>query len=308
MKQPYDLAPDDRADESTRKILRRLFGALLSNVDGVVEDADTEFLHDLRVANRRTRSALSQIKGVLPTPDLETFQPEFKWLGGVTGPCRDLDVFLTDLNTSRQQSGIDNTSLGPLEDFLSGNRRNEHGMVCAALQSERFLRLVQGWGRFLEPGGEKDAGPPLASSPIIQVAGARIFEAYRRMRKRGAGIDVDPPAALLHRLRIDGKKLRYLLEFFSDLYPRPTVTRFIRELKQLQDILGDFNDTQVQLGFINDFKDLGNASAETLAATHLLASSITERQRQLQAEFLGRFELFASEASRKLYRETFKAT
>ena len=128
------------------------------------------------------------------------------------------------------------------------------------------------------------------------------------MWKRGAGIGIKPPATLLHRLRIDGKKLRYLLEFYSDLYPRSTITRFIRELKQLQEILGDFNDTEVQLALIGEFAACGDVSAETLAATHLLASSITERQRQLQAEFLGRFELFASEASRKLYRETFKAT
>ena len=304
MKEPYDLAPNDRADISTRKIFRRLFSTLQSKVDGVVDDADIEFLHDLRVANRRTRSLLSQIRSVLPAPVVETFQPEFKWLGDVTGPCRDLDVFLTALDSCRQRSG----AFDPLEGFLREKRNREHGLICAALRSGRFQCLVDDWGRFLNTATDQQIRPPLASSPIIDVSGRRILKAYRRMWKRGKGIDIDPSAALLHRLRIDGKKLRYLLEFFSDLYPRSTVTRFIRELKQLQDILGDFNDTGVQLALIDEFEDCGDVSAETLAATHLLASSITERQRQLQAEFLGRFELFASEASRKLYRETFKAT
>jgi len=304
MMEPYDLTPDDRADESVGKILYRLFGELRSNVAGVLENEDVEFLHDFRVANRRTRTALSQARGVLPSPVIDTFPPEFKWLGTVTGPRRDLDVFLDTLDGSRGGSG----DLGHLRDFLSEKRRREHTLVCAALRTERFQRLVDGWGRFLEIGAESGTGPPLASSPIIELAGPRILRAYRRMWKRGAGIGIKPPATLLHRLRIDGKKLRYLLEFFTGLYSAATISRFIGELKKLQDILGDFNDTEVQLALISEFADCGDVSAETLAATHLLASSITERQRQLRAEFLGRFELFASEASRKLYRETFKAT
>ncbi len=121
------------------------------------------------------------------------------------------------------------------------------------------------------------------------------------------GIGIDPPATLLHRLRIDGKKLRYLLEFYSDLYPRSTVTRFIRELKQLQDILGDFNDTEVQLALIGEFNDQGSLSAETRAAASDLAEAISERQCWLRSEFAERFESFASDESRKLYKKTFRS-
>jgi CHAD domain-containing protein len=307
VKQPYDLAPDDRADESVRKILRRLFAALRSNIDGVVEDTDIEFLHDLRVATRRTRTAVSQIKGVLPASAVESISPEFKWLGTVTGPCRDLDVFLIEVDWHRQRSGIDGGALAPLEDLQRKNRRREHGLVCAALQSERFQRLVECWGRFLDTDAEEEAEPPLASSPIIEVAGPRILKAYRRMRKRGTGSGAHSPATLLHRLRIDGKKLRYLLEFFSDLYPRTTVTRFIKELKQLQDILGDYNDTEVQLILIKEFSDHGTLSAEALAAARRLTEAITDRQRELRVGFAERFALFASDESRKLYKRTLKA-
>lgn len=307
MKQPYDLDPDDCADESVRKIFLRLFGRLRENVAGVIEDVDTEFLHDLRVANRRTRTVLSQIKDVPPASVVDTFRSEFKWLGDVTGPCRDLDVTLLYLETSQPNRENDAGALAPLEDFLREKRRLEHRLVCDALQSERFQRLVENWKRFLETGAEEETRPTLTSSPIIEVASPRIFKAYRRLRKRGAGIDIDPPAALLHRLRIDGKKLRYLLEFFSDLYPRTTIERFIKELKQLQDILGGFNDTQVQLALIKDFKDQGSGSAEALRAASHLAETITELQRQFRSEFAERFELFTSDESRKRYRKTFKA-
>ena len=167
MKEPYDLAPDDRANESVRTIVHRLFGAMLANIAGVVVDADIEFLHDLRVAIRRTRTALSQLKSVLPASVVDLLSPEFKWLGDVTGPCRDLDVFLLALNSDQQRSGIDVGALGPLENFLRETRRREHSLVCAALQSERFQRLVENWNRFLEAGAEEETGPPLASSSII---------------------------------------------------------------------------------------------------------------------------------------------
>ncbi len=98
-----------------RKILKRLFGALRSNVAGVVENEDVECLHDFRVANRRTRTALSQTRGVLPSSVMDTFRPEFKWLGDVTGPCRDLDVFLLEMDGYRHQSKIDDGALGPLK-------------------------------------------------------------------------------------------------------------------------------------------------------------------------------------------------
>jgi len=127
------------------------------------------------------------------------------------------------------------------------------------------------------------------------------------MWKRGAGIGIKPPATLLHRLRIDGKKLRYLLEFFTELYSAATISRFIGELKKLQDILGDFNDTGVQLALIGEFKDQDIASPEAFAASSLLAEMITQRQCELRVEFAEHFENFASEDNRKLYKKTFRS-
>jgi len=307
MMKPYDLTPDDRADESVRTILYRLFGELRSNVAGVLENEDVEFLHDFRVANRRTRSALSQARDVLPSPVIDTFPPEFKWLGTVTGPRRDLDVFLRAMAGHQHRPGTDGSALASLGNFLREKRRLEHDLVRTALQSERYQSLVEEWGRFLETGAESGTGPPLASSPIIELAGPRILRAYRRMWKRGAGIGIKPPATLLHRLRIDGKKLRYLLEFFTELYSAATISRFIGELKKLQDILGDFNDTGVQLALIGEFKDQDIASPEAFAASSLLAEMITQRQCELRVEFAEHFENFASEDNRKLYKKTFRS-
>ena len=73
------------------------------NEPGVRADIDSEFLHDYRVAVRRTRSALSQIKDVLPEDKVEHFKTEFGWLGQMTGPTRDLDVYLLQFEHLRNQ-------------------------------------------------------------------------------------------------------------------------------------------------------------------------------------------------------------
>jgi hypothetical protein len=99
------LSSDESSAAALRQILMALLRTLQANVNGVLEDLDVEFLHDLRVATRRTRSALGQLRGVLPAAAREEFGPEFKWLGAATGPCRDLDVFLLEMESYQKQLG-----------------------------------------------------------------------------------------------------------------------------------------------------------------------------------------------------------
>ncbi len=311
MKKTYALSSEDRADVAASKILAALLEALRANVDGVIKGADIEYLHDLRVANRRTRTFLSQIKGVIPSPVVGEFAPHFKRLGALTGPCRDLDVAAFDLENYRQQLEIDRPDLAPVQQFLEDRRGTEQLLVASELRSATFREFLENWAEYLRSApAVGDDQPHLASSPIADVAGPRILRAAKRIWKKGSGASADSPAALLHRLRIDGKKLRYLLEFFAELYPPRTIDDRIRELKQFQDILGEFNDARVQLALIEEAMSPSahpSVSAQkTLAAVDRLKSAITHRQRQLRANFGNRFERFASDKSRKRYLETFR--
>ena len=87
--------------EATCEILQCLHDVMRQNEAGIRADWDTEFLHDFRVAIRRTRSALSQIKGVLPVDAIEHFKDEFRQLGRSTNRLRDLDVYLLEEETYR---------------------------------------------------------------------------------------------------------------------------------------------------------------------------------------------------------------
>ena len=97
------------------EVLLRLLDTLEANVPGTIKDIDTEFLHDLRVAVRRTRSAVKLCGDVLPAGVPEAFGGEFKWLGDVTTPIRDLDVYL--LGYDEMAAGLLAATPAELEPF-----------------------------------------------------------------------------------------------------------------------------------------------------------------------------------------------
>ncbi len=88
------LTPEMPARRAMQAVLLQLLNTLEADVPGTVRDTDTEFLHDLRVAVRRSRSAVRLCGDVLAAGVPEAFRGEFKWLGDVTAPSRGLDVYL----------------------------------------------------------------------------------------------------------------------------------------------------------------------------------------------------------------------
>jgi CHAD domain-containing protein len=303
-----ELRPAQRSDEAMRVVLAQLLEAMTANVGGVIADIDIEFLHDLRVASRRARSAIGQIKDVLPRPDADHLAAELRWLGSATNDCRDLDVALLEMDDYRHRLGDDAGAVDDLERLLRRRRSAALRRVRAALRSRRFDELVTSWRALItEPadGGETAH----AARPIAELAGAKIVKAYRRMLKRGKRLADPPPAAELHRLRIDAKKLRYLLEFFASLYPEATVARLVKELKSFQDVLGGFNDMEVQrkqlTGLAEQLMAKGEADASTVFAIGRLTDMLRERQEIYHRDFGDRFAEFSGAASRRLYAKTF---
>ncbi len=302
------LHPEQRADDAVRTILRHLLSVATVNVDGVIDDVDPEFLHDLRVAVRRGRSLLGQVKRVLPEPAVEELVADLKWLGSSTNRLRDLDVFLDELTGYGRQLGSDARLLGPVERLIRRDRRAALRRVRSALRTRRFERLIAQWSDVVEEVVDEPESIN-AARPVAEVANARIFKAYRRMVTRGANLDDPPPPEAMHRLRIDGKKLRYLLEFFSSLYPAKVSRTAVKELKAFQDLLGGYNDVEVQRAHLTEIAEQvvadGDGHAQTVLALGRLTSIMDQRQLRYRREFRRRFEDFSSTKIRKLFATTF---
>jgi CHAD domain-containing protein len=304
------LDPNQRADVAGRTVLRALFTGLERNEAGVRADWDSEFLHDFRVAVRRTRSFLSQVKGVFPSQRVDRFGREFAWLQGLTGPTRDMDVYLLAFDGFKAElPGEQGEDLEPFRAFLRRHKAAEHGRLIQGLDSSRYTRLKRDWRAFLA------AAPPVSSTldhamePIRVVASRRIRRMERRALDEGRAIGPDSPAEALHELRKTCKKLRYLMEFFRSLYPREAIAGLIKELKRLQDNLGEFQDLQVQqealARFIEAMRAEAALPAPTEAAMHRLMSVLHGRQLDARAEFAERFAQFDSPGNRKRFKALF---
>ena len=310
-KPALELDPAQSAEEAIRGILLALLAAIERNEEGTRQDLDSEFLHDFRVAVRRTRSALGQIKGVFGADEITHFRDELKWLGGITGPTRDLDVYL--LKFGEYESALPESvrgDLAPLRQFLVAEQRREQRRLSRALAGERNRALLGAWRMFLEQEGRGDRpGAPNAHRPASEVASERIWKVYRRILKRGRkAVEHDSPAPELHGLRIECKKLRYLLELFRSLYPT-AVDESVKTLKRLQDNLGDFNDYEVQgeklMDFARTLHSKGETPVETFLAMGRLQARLEEGQERERQRFAKRFRGFASAKHRKHFEDLF---
>lgn len=297
-----DLSRDMPAFDAVREIYRALFTTMQTNENGVLADLDTEFLHDFRVAVRRVRSALKELPDVLPAAVESRFRAEFRWLGDVTTPTRDLDVYLLAFPDFRATVGSAGPDLDPLRELLLAEQRRAHGGLVRALRSKRYGRLTAEWEQVLDPERPAEAAGTAAITPIGEVADARIRKVARRVLRVGTAIDDGSPPESLHDLRKRCKELRYLLEFFGSLYDGAVHGPIVSALKELQDNLGEFQDTQVQReaigGFAEQLMAEGRAPAATLLAIGRLVGGLEERQQKARTAFTDRFAAFAAPENR----------
>jgi CHAD domain-containing protein len=304
------LDPDQRSDEALKALLRSLFATLVANLDGAREHLDSEFLHDLRVATRRTRSVLGQAKGVFPADLLEDYKVRFAWLQQITGPVRDLDVYLLDFDRYREALPARlRPSLGAVHSFLSARRSEQQGHLAVAMDSPPFADLMREWRIFLETPVAEHPAEPKAARPIKALADERIRRMAKRVRREGLAIRPDSPATDLHELRKSCKKLRYLMELFQSLYPRAKIARLIKLLKALLDHLGLVQDLAVQAEHLLDWAKQMQAEAradtETLLAMGALVGQLLGRQEQARADFAEVFDHYLHDDHQALFRALF---
>ena len=303
------LDPDATAGEALVEVLRTLRTTMAENEAGTRADLDSEFLHDLRVAIRRTRSVLAQARGVLDPEALVRWKDEFRWLGAVTTPTRDLDVWL--LTLPELAEGIDEAlrpELAPLAERLAAEQRRSQRAMVRQLDSSRCRRLLADYDAWLaDPGTARGAGAatPDAGRPAREVCGARIAKAFRRVERDGRRIHDDTPAEALHTLRKDAKKLRYALELYGSLFPSDDVAPLVKDLKSLQDVLGEFQDGEVQTTSLRGLADAlvaDGAGAGVVLAMGALVEHLAERQATARAAFAERFAAFDTGRNRRRAR------
>ncbi len=301
-------AISDRAAPATLLLATALgdfLATMRTNLPGLLDDVDTEFLHDFRVAVRRTRATLKLGRPFLPEAIRSGWEPAFKWLGDLTTPVRDLDVYELGLPTmAGWLVAADPEDLDPFVAHLRRRRAAERRALVTRLRSARFARLVTNWGEELALLADMpDGGEDLTAGSW---ADRCISRAYQRVVRGGAAISADSPAVDLHALRKRCKELRYALEVCAPVVASGPPKRVIADLKSLQDVLGRFQDSEVQRQALRGFAEEMMAD-RTLASAVLamgeLIGHLDAEQDRARSEFDGEFARFSSPSNQKLMHQ-----
>ncbi len=216
-----------------------------ANVDGALEREDPEYLHQLRVALRRMRSALR----VLPPVGAGGFIDDIERLAATLGAARDWDIFLDRSLPALAAGYADPALTRKLRVAARLRRRKTRDAARAALRSPRRVRMALTIARWLHVPGALivqfgDAVPADLEVPVI--AAREIRRRQRHLLRDAAPLHSQTPQQQ-HRVRIEARRLRYTLEFFGSLYRKDREVRYARVLGNIQDRLGDSHDDAIAL-------------------------------------------------------------
>lgn len=290
VKRPLPIQPGAPVERAVRCLLRLLLAMVRYNELGMQQDDDPLYLHDFRVAIRRARSLLGQTREVFPHETTQRFRKELANLGRSTGSVRDLDAFLLVQDTYRQRLPVDSRpALQPFFAFLQQERMERYRTLVKTFGTKRYRAVLREWQTFATQPEASDPRTPAVKEVVLE----RIVRQYRAL------VSIEPDSLRhaeserLHRLRIECKKLRYLLDLFITALPELPIRNVLKHLKRVQRTLGRIQDISVQKVMLQQFSNStggfafdGNGTRHALAV--LLTSLVSEQQaiqQRVVAEF-----------------------
>lgn len=283
------LADDTPLERVVRTLLAAELDALLAEREGLEQDRDPEPLHRARVALRRSRTWLRQFRRVLGD-DHRDLARGIGRLARRSGPLRDLDLLLEWLASQAESLGEPGAgTLAALEHEARRVRERAHAAWHRRWSSARTHELLERW-RTLVTTAHVDRVPTGA------VVRERLAHRHSRVLRLGTRLRAGAPAADFHALRIECKKLRYLLDGFAGLFDEEAVTDALTALRRLQGALGNANDAEVQREWLVELGRALRRSADDGPEPWLTIGRLWERAeaRRLRARerFLERFTAF----------------
>ncbi|MEI7748146.1 MAG: CHAD domain-containing protein [Chlorobiaceae bacterium] len=304
------LDPHAPIHESARHLLQFTFSVMRLNEVGIKKNIDSEFLHDYRVAIRRTRSILKQLNGVFDAGETAYYLTLFRNLGKRTNELRDRDVYLLQRATYfHYLPPTLQPSLKIFFDSIAASRKMLHRQFSRYLSSVSYKSFLVQWGAYLDrPPHRETEQIPKAFLSTRSVAVKSIKKAWQKVIRHGRLVSRETTDAELHGLRIDCKKLRYLLEFFASIFPHNTIHTVIRQLKELQENLGDFVDFTVQLRFLHDQLEMMPADKLLAASTGGLMAILFQKQEEARLKFHNTFRSFDREQTSQLFQDLLTST
>ncbi|MCB1741234.1 MAG: CHAD domain-containing protein, partial [Gammaproteobacteria bacterium] len=295
------LADAQRADHACRMICAH-YASILEELLPFLDCGDIEFLHDYRIGVRRLRSILPHMHAVFPKRLLETSAALLAELAELTGPARDADVQVADARALLSEAGAEAVRTERelvLTRFIEDGEREQrraHETLRGFLRSAAFRRRWRAFreGLAVPPGADELATrssrrrarglAPRAALKPAHMAVEGIGSLFERAVEQGHRIKRRSKPKRLHDLRKTLKRLRYTLDAFLPLCPRRLKNPVRKSLKSLQDLLGRFQDAEVQDLLLQELQRSIATEASPTCSTERALSYIRDWRCRLDEE------------------------
>lgn len=245
------LRGQSTADQAFRAIARSCLYQLAANEPALQHD-DAEAVHQMRIAIRRLRTAISLFSDIVSDGRVAQIKSELKWMAGQLAAARELDVFLRQVGSPPRVPPTAKVPLRSLHAEITRRRDDAVRHAKAIVDSRRFDDLLFETLRWIEAGPWSRSDGAAASrcqEPLARFAARELSRRCRKIAKRGK----DPErldARQRHKLRIQAKKARYATDFFAAVFAggkakkrnKRRKKKLVASLKRMQDALGELND------------------------------------------------------------------
>lgn len=280
------VSGEDTIAEAGRKVLLADFVRMLENESGSRTGADVKAVHDMRVATRRMRSALRLLENVYKARAIRSFEQTLKQASAALGKVRDLDVLIESLSQYRADlSGEDQEALLPILEALNKRQAKAVRKLNGFLDGELYAQFVADFTEFARQPGRGVRAVEGTATPyqVRHVLPTLVHDRLANVRAYDNVIE-NGDVQTLHALRIEFKRLRYVVAFFQDVLGN-SGTDYLEALKAIQDHLGALNDAVVVQARLNALLEDSDWEHITTEVVGSYISILAARQDSLQQSF-----------------------
>lgn len=291
----FTIPPHDAAGSAARSTIAVHLRALITQIPGA-QTGEPEPIHQVRVAARRLRSDVRLFSPYISSLRPKVMEARLKWLGKQAGAVRDLDVL--EKSVRKRARKLDPqivNDLEPLLEKLRLRRSDAASHLTRSLASSRYKALVA-----------KLSAPIAITTSGDEAFGAVAADLFAPMLKSvlraGEKLHEDPTADELHRLRKRAKALRYALEMMLGI-DRKHLGPMVKELENLQDLMGGYHDAVVAVRRIKEFATTRELPANVAFACGALAEAFRRHEFKLKRRGLKEWNRFLKNGPNRIVKK-----
>ncbi len=234
-------------DGPVQKALVTQLGSLRLNSAKVLYGPVVEPLHDLRIAALRVSFALKFFKKFLSTGHTDRLRDKFARARRVMAQRRDWDIFSSRIKKDFQVINTSSSLKQKILEIINAQKNTAHQDLVKMLRSDRYKKMLRDLKELSSAASSKRKLKPQHL----------LMGLLKGLKRKQAALQ--PPE--LHKIRITFKHLRYACEFLAVFYDGEKMQEAIRDIVEIQDVLGEHQDAENTVGMLSRF-DITEKSEE----------------------------------------------